>query len=190
MVGRRSLRAGLLLCAAIAGQGGSAVEWSGAPGLSWSVGGTASAQTVLAWSARYMPWLVFQQRRLPRRVITGEPSRALRLLKATLPEMDRVFLEQSEVAEMILSALREGYRQGPRGPAQDDVITRQRWGFDLRKIGVRIDIWQGGQDLNVPRHAAEYLRATLPITRSSFLPQAGHFSLLQHCNEMLTRLVE
>ena len=91
---------------------------------------------------------------------------------------------------MILSALREGYRQGARGPAQDDVVTRQAWGFDLGKIGVRIDIWQGGQDLNVPRHAGEYLRATLPATRSFFLPKAGHFSLLSHWNEMLTRLME
>ena len=145
---------------------------------------------VLAWSARTMPWLVSQQRRLLGRVITGEPARALRLLKATLPEVDRVFLEQGEVAEMILSALREGYRQGTRGLAQDDVITRQGWGLGLRKIGVRVDIWQGGQDLNAARYAAEYLRATLPITRSFFLPQEGHFSLLSHWNEMLTRLVE
>ena len=145
---------------------------------------------ILAWSARSFPWLVDQQRRLLGRVITGEPARALRLLKATLPEVDQVFLEQSEVAEMILSALREGYRQGARGPAQDDVLTRQRWGFDLRKIGVRIDLWQGGQDRNVPRHAAEYLRATLPITRSFFFSQEGHFSLLLHWNKVLTRLME
>lgn len=164
--------------------GAAPLEYPGA------LGGLPLPNRVLAWSARSLPWLVYQQRRLLGRGITGEPARALRLLKATLPEVDQVFLEQSEVAEMILSALREGYRHGTRGPAQDDVITRQRWGFDLRKIGVRIDIWQGGQDLNVPRHAAEYLRATLPTTRSFFLPEAGHFSLLSHWNEMLTRLVE
>jgi pimeloyl-ACP methyl ester carboxylesterase len=121
-------------------------------------------------------------------LVTAEPSRAFRLLKATLPKVDQVFLEQAEVAEMILSALREGYRQGTRGSAQDDVITRQRWGFELRKIRVRIDIWQGGEDLNVPRHAGEYLRATLPTTRYFFLPEEGHFSLLNHWNELLRYL--
>jgi pimeloyl-ACP methyl ester carboxylesterase len=145
---------------------------------------------ILAWSARSVPWLVYQQRRIMGKGITGEPSRALRLLTSTLPAVDRAFLEQAEVAEMILKALREGYRQGTRGPAQDDVIIRQGWGFELREIRVRVDIWQGGQDLNVPGHAGEYLRAMLPTTRSFFRPEEGHFSLLQHWNEMMTRLLE
>jgi len=87
--------------------GAAPLEYPGA------LGGLPLPNRVLAWSARYMPWLVYQQRRLLSKGITGEPARALRLLKATLP-----------------------------------------------------------------------------ITRSFFLPQAGHFSLLQHWNEMLTRLVE
>jgi pimeloyl-ACP methyl ester carboxylesterase len=145
---------------------------------------------ILAWSARYVPWLVYQQRRILGKGFTGEPSRALRLLTSTLPKVDKAFLEQAGVAEMILRALREGYRQGTRGPAQDDVITRQGWRFDLREIRVRVDIWQGGQDLNVPRHAGEYLRATLPTTRYFFQPEEGHFSLLQHWNEIMKNLLE
>jgi pimeloyl-ACP methyl ester carboxylesterase len=145
---------------------------------------------MLAWSARSVPWLVYLIRMRMGKIITGEPSRALRLLTSPLPAVDRAFLEQAEVAEMILAALREGYRQGTRGPAQDDVITRQGWGFELREIRARIDIWQGRQDVNVPRHAGEYLRATLPTTRSFFLPEEGHFSLLKHWNEVLTSLLE
>ncbi len=145
---------------------------------------------ILAWSARSVPWLVYLTRMRMGKIITGEPSRALRLLISTLPAVDREFLEQAEVAEMILRALREGYRQGTRGPAQDDIITRQRWGFELREIRARVDIWQGGQDLNVPRHAGEYLRATLPNTHYFFRPEEGHFSMSKHWNEMMTRLLE
>src|SRR6266567_3453755 len=147
-------------------------------------------RTLLAWSARSMPWLVYLIRMRMGKIITGEPSRALRLLTSTLPAVDRAFLEQAEVAEMILRALREGYRQGTRGPTQDDIITRQRWGFELREIRARVDIWQGGQDLNVPRHAGEYLRATLPTTRYFFRPEEGHFSMSKHWNEMMTSLLE
>jgi len=91
---------------------------------------------------------------------------------------------------MILSALREGYRQGARGPAQDDVVHEQDWGFDLRDIRVRTDVWQGGQDVNVPRHAGEHLRTLLPAARFFFLPEEGHFSILEHWNAMITSLLE
>jgi pimeloyl-ACP methyl ester carboxylesterase len=104
--------------------------------------------------------------------------------------VDQAFLAQAEVAEMILTASREGTRQGARGPAQDDIIRQHRWGFELREIRVRTDIWQGGQDLNVPSHAGEYLRATLPTTRYFFLPEEGHFSILKHWNEMMTSLLD
>jgi hypothetical protein len=40
------------------------------------------------------------------------------------------------------------------------------------------DVWQGGQDVNVPRHAGEHLRTLLPAARFFFLPEEGHFSIL------------
>jgi pimeloyl-ACP methyl ester carboxylesterase len=144
---------------------------------------------VLALSARYAPWFTYQIRRRQVKVITGEPSVALRLFKF-LPAVDRAFLDRAGVGDMILSALREGYRQGARGPAQDDVVHEQGWGFDLRDIRVRTDVWQGGQDVNVPRHAGEHLRTLLPAARFFFLPEEGHFSILEHWNAMITSLLE
>ncbi len=143
----------------------------------------------LALSARYAPWLGYQIRRRQVKVITGEPSAALRLFKF-LPAVDQAFLDRAGAGDMILSAIREGYRQGARGPAQDDAVHEQDWGFDLREIRVRTDIWQGGQDLNVPRHAGEHLQALLPAARFFFLPDEGHFSILTHWNAMITSLLE
>jgi pimeloyl-ACP methyl ester carboxylesterase len=144
---------------------------------------------VLALSARYVPWLAYQIRRRQVKVITGEPSAALRLFKF-LPAVDRAFLDRAGAGDMVLSAIREGYRQGARGPARDDVVHEQDWGFDLREIRVRTDIRQGGQDLNVPRHAGERLRTLLPAARFLFLQEEGHFSILAHWNAMITSLLE
>jgi pimeloyl-ACP methyl ester carboxylesterase len=143
----------------------------------------------LALSARYAPWFTYQIRRHQVKVITGEPSAALRLFEF-LPAVDRAYLDSAGAGDMILSAIREGYRQGARGPARDDVVHEQDWGFDPREIRVRTDIWQGGQDVNVPKHAGEHQRTLLPGARFFFLPDEGHFSILAHWNAMLTGLLE
>jgi hypothetical protein len=41
-------------------------------------------------------------------------------------------------------------------------------------IGQRIDAWQDGADMNVTRHAGEYVQDTLPTARTTSLPGEGH----------------
>ena len=75
------------------------------------------------------------------------------------------------------------------GVAHDDILINQDWGFDLTEIKPRIDIWHGHLDVNVPIHAAQYLRDVLPIARTHLQPEAGHFFVFEHWGEILAALI-
>jgi pimeloyl-ACP methyl ester carboxylesterase len=98
-------------------------------------------------------------------------------------------LGYSIYGEIFVNAVREGFRPGSRGVAQDDILITQEWGFDLATIKPRIDIWHGEADVNVPIGAARYLQNTLPHTRATFLPGEGHFLLLKNWWRILSELI-
>lgn len=144
---------------------------------------------VLARSARHFPWSTRIIRWMMRSMVMGDPEIASRRLMSSIPDADKVVLYSPQNAEIFVSALREGFRLGSRGVAQDDTLINQEWGFDLTYISPRIDIWHGQADVNVPIHAAHYLHAMLPQTRATFLPGEGHFFLFQRWEEILSALV-
>jgi len=56
----------------------------------------------------------------------------------------------TEYQQLFVLDIQEDYRQGWRRPAQDDILINSPWGFNIEEIRVRIDIWQGEVDKNVP----------------------------------------
>lgn len=108
---------------------------------------------------------------------------------ASIPEADKVALYAADNLEVFVQSIREGYRTGWRGVAQDDVIINRDWRFDLASIRVPVDIWQGEADANVPLGAGQYLAARLPHTRGFFLPGEGHFFVLRRWGEVLAALL-
>ena len=145
---------------------------------------------LLARSARHVPILVYLTRWAMRRMILGDSEKASRALMSSIPESDKSVLYDPKNAARFFNTVREGFRVGSRGVAQDDVLINQSWGFDLTEIRPRIDIWHGDADVNVPVSAAQYLHAQLPHTRVNILPGAGHFFLLKYWREILAALVD
>ena len=92
--------------------------------------------------------------------------------------------------QIVMNSIREGFRQGSRGVAQDDKLINRDWGFDLAEVQPRIDVWHGDADASAPIHAGKYLHDTPPNTRATFLPGEGHFLLLSYWEEVLSALVE
>jgi pimeloyl-ACP methyl ester carboxylesterase len=119
----------------------------------------------------------------------GDAEQATRRLMSSIPDTDKAVLYTSPHAEMFVSSVCEGLRPGFQGVAQDDMLVNQDWGFDLASVKPRTDIWHGEADLNVPLHAAAYLRDRLPHTRVTTLPGEGHFFLLERWEEVLAALV-
>jgi pimeloyl-ACP methyl ester carboxylesterase len=143
----------------------------------------------LAAAARWTPPLAGVFRRLTRRMLLRDPELASRRLMASIPEADKAVLYEPENLAVFVQSLSEGFRPGWKGVAQDDVIVRRDWGFELSSIRVPIDIWQGENDVNVLPGDARYLGSILPKARSFFLPGEGHFFVLKRWPEVLSTLV-
>jgi pimeloyl-ACP methyl ester carboxylesterase len=170
----------------ISGAAVSSVAPMGRPG---ALSGMPLPNRLLAWSARSFPWLTRLVRAFMRRVVMGDPETGGRQLMASIPESDRAILDSPEVTEAFVSTVQEGFLQGSRAVAHDDVLINRDWGFDPAGIEVRIDIWHGEADVNVPVHAARYLADQIPDNRLTLIPNAGHFMVMTRWEEILSALV-
>ena len=151
--------------------------------------GLPVSNQILARSARHFPVIVRLIRSVMRRMILGVFEKASRQLMSSIPDADQAILYNSQTVEYFIRAVREGFRSGSKGVAQDDIVINREWGFNLEAIKPRIDIWQGELDGNVPVGAAKYLCNKLPHTRTFFLANAGHFFILKCWEKILSVLL-
>lgn len=143
---------------------------------------------VLAKSARRFPIFTFFIRWMMRGMVIGDVEKASRQLMSSIPAADKAVLYSPQVSEIFVRSVREGFRPGSRGVAWDDILINQDWGFDPAKIGLRIDLWQGDADVNVPVHAARYLCGVIPHAWATILPGKGHFFLFSCWPDVLLDL--
>ncbi|MFN2223077.1 MAG: alpha/beta fold hydrolase [Candidatus Promineifilaceae bacterium] len=144
---------------------------------------------ILMFGARRMPRLVHLIRRMAYRMVTGDPGELGQKLANSFPQVDRELLLVLEQEKMFVMDIREGYRQGWQGPAQDDIIVNRPWGFRLEDIKPRIDIWQGEIDENVPLNQGLYLHEWIPTNRFMLVKGQAHAYLLVRWRELLAALV-
>ena len=144
---------------------------------------------ILNGSARYFPWLTKRLRQMMMGMLKGDVQEAAQKLMASVPESDKEILESDKVKENLTVSVREGFRNGWVGIAQDDMVVNQNWGFDIRDIQTPLQIWHGQLDVNMPFHAAEYLDKWIPNSHLMAMPDEGHFLMIKHANKVLTSLV-
>ena len=144
---------------------------------------------ILARSACHIPLITQLIRWMMRNMIMGDFEKTSQQLMASIPDSDKTVLYHSQTAESFVRAVREGFRSGSRGVAQDDALINLDWGVDLACVRPRIDIWHGEADVNVPIGAAKYLRDMLPHTQATFFPGKGHFFIWKYWEEILSALV-
>ena len=144
---------------------------------------------LLMFLGRRLPGSVYLVRRVMHSMIMGDPEEAIKKL-ASFPPEDRNLIIDTENEQSFVADIQEGYRQGWQGPAQDDIIINSPWGFRIEEIQVRIDIWQGELDKNIPANQALYQHELIPNNRLTILPDQAHLYLLSHFGEILAALVE
>ncbi len=151
--------------------------------------GLPFALKTLMFIGRRVPLLVYLFRRLAYNMLQGDINKVGDRLSSSFPPEDKKVIEESGGKDGLVENIREGYKQGWDGPAQDDIIINSSWGFRLEDIQTRFDVWQGEVDKNVPVNHGEYQHELLPNSRLRILPGQAHLYLLTHWREVLEALV-
>ena len=144
----------------------------------------------LARASRQVPWVTKLIRWLLRWMTMRDLEAVTRQVMGSIPDSDKEVLYDPRNIEFMVTSIREGFRSGHQGVALDDVLVNGDWGFELGEVVQRIDVWHGEADVNVPLHAGLYLADHLPNSRSYFIPNKGHFFLLNQWGDVLSALVE
>lgn len=101
------------------------------------------------------------------------------------PPADRRWSTIPWVRADAIGNLREAFRQGALGYAQDIALLTRPWGFDLERVEGRVQLWHGDVDRVIPLHHSRYLASVLPNATLQVCPGEGHMVLWNHVVEIL-----
>ncbi len=118
------------------------------------------------------------------------PAWFLALLNAHLPAVDRATYVRPEVRAAIREDIGEAFRTGGKGAIRDIVLLANPWGFGLDEIRVPMQLWHGQRDATVPVPIGHALSAALPRCQAQFIPDAGHFLVMDRWQQILTELFQ
>lgn len=116
-----------------------------------------------------------------------DPLGLLDEIAAHLPPSDQEVFNRPAQRSVASESLAESVRQGSRGWADDDRAFMTGWGFALADADCETRLWQGEDDVLVPRAHCAYLAGRLPDARFELIPGAGH-ALADHWHDILAWL--
>ncbi len=105
-----------------------------------------------------------------------------------LSPVDRAALT-GEFAEEMAAAMRRAVVNGIAGWRDDDLAFVRDWGFELDKLRVPVDIWQGRQDRMVPFAHGQWLAAKVPNAQAHLFATEGHVSIVSQLPQLLADLL-
>lgn len=134
----------------------------------------------LPWLARIFFWRIVCQ-------VRRDPEGMLGRMIGALPDPDKAVLAKPEVKTVLTDNVVEAFRSGSRGAACELLLLTRPWGFLLKDIAVRVNLWHGEQDVSVPPSMGRYQARAIPNCRAVFYAGEGHFSLvINHMEEILS----
>jgi pimeloyl-ACP methyl ester carboxylesterase len=85
-----------------------------------------------------------------------------------------------ELAAYFHGTMTHALASGSDGWIDDDLAFLNPWGFDLGSIRVPVQLWQGGQDLMVPRSHGDWLARHVPSAEVHVSPDDGHLTVVEN----------
>ena len=85
------------------------------------------------------------------------------------------FCAAPEVAAALSASLREAFRNGGQGVADELLLLMRPWTVRLEEIQVPVRLWHGEADGIVPVAMGRYLARSIPNCRAEFIPGGGHY---------------
>ena len=107
------------------------------------------------------------------------PQNFIRSLDSSMSEADSVLMENDDLARFFAEDVKEAFRQGVRGPADDAIILYRDWGFRIEDIGVEVTLFHGQEDRFAPYNFALYLDDKITRSILHTFPGEGHLFLIQ-----------
>lgn len=98
---------------------------------------------------------------------------------------DREILKNPKLRSYIATGLRASVRHGDQEISREIMLSAQSWGIDLTKINSKVDIWHGEHDPMVALAGAKKLVELLPNAKLTQVPDAGHYLLYSHWQDLL-----
>jgi pimeloyl-ACP methyl ester carboxylesterase len=116
------------------------------------------------------------------------PQGFIKGIKSSLSEADKELLRDEEMARFFAKDVREAFRQGVRGPADDALILYSEWGFKVEEIEAKVDLYHGTEDKFAPMSYAMYLDEKLPCSSLHIYPEEGHLFVMKLFGEVLEQV--
>jgi pimeloyl-ACP methyl ester carboxylesterase len=118
------------------------------------------------------------------------PDRILERAHALASPADQPTLRRPEVAAALSAGLREAFRQGGQGVADELLLLMRPWTVRLDEIEVPVRLWHGEADDMVPVSMGRYFAQAIPDCRAEFLPGGGHYLVFERLGAFLEAMVE
>jgi pimeloyl-ACP methyl ester carboxylesterase len=142
--------------------------------------GMSGQNRLLFSAANKAPWLISPVMWLMGEGIRRFPDRMMSMMMKALPECDQAVLARPEAVAIFKEDAVEAYRHGSRGATWETVMAARPWGFRLEDIGMKVHLWHGELDTNVPPAMGRYQASAIPDCEATFYADEGHMSLVMN----------
>jgi pimeloyl-ACP methyl ester carboxylesterase len=92
--------------------------------------------------------------------------------------------------ERLVRILLEPFAQGSRGFVQEAYILTHPYGFRIKDVKAKVQIWHGTKDVNSPIRMVRYLKDRLPNCELHELEGETHFTIQKYLEEIVTEIVK
>ncbi|MEO6398780.1 MAG: hypothetical protein ABIP13_09970, partial [Tepidiformaceae bacterium] len=107
-----------------------------------------------------------------------------RLLRGAAPA-DRAALATVAARQAVLRSVREAFRHGSRGVAEESLLIARPWGIDLSAIHSPVSHWQPADDRATSVAGPGTLAAAIPAGVLTITPAGGRYWLLNNAAQVL-----
>lgn len=120
--------------------------------------------------------------------MTRHPKILWKGLSSQLPKAEVEMVSRPEFAGF-LDGMSEMLRSGNRGAIWDARVFTSPWRFQVEDIRMKVHLWYGEADRNVPLQMGEYYKRAIPECAATFYPGEGHFIMYSRAEEILKALI-
>lgn len=109
-------------------------------------------------------------------------------LESSMCPADKTLLQDEDIARFFANDIKEAFRQGVRGPADDAILLYQDWGFKAKEIPGMVEMFHGEEDKFAPYNYAVYMDGQIPNSVLHSYPAEGHLFLMNLFDQVFSQI--